>query len=273
MTTFNKAIAALNQGKEAEASTLFSQHVIEQATKIQKSITEGLDLDDILSGLDDEQDEDFGALDAPLDEAIVTEDEVNADPDESPEALAALREGKSYRRTGDDDEDQEAAEKARREQERENARNASDVSEGRLDLTQEDNGDLTVKHTTSEEENAAADTGVVDIEALKESFELELATALVKMRDGQFADGSDSGVNTATPVGDRKVAAHGIKTGSDSASGYAAPVAPELEVVKADNSHETAADSLEPVSEKGDPKAALNAWGDDKSAVTPVPAK
>lgn len=272
MTTFNKAIAALNQGKEAEASTLFSQYVIEQATKIQKSITEGLDLDDILSDLDDDQDEDFGALDAPLDEAIVTEDEVNADPDESPEALAALREGKTYRRTGDEDEDQESADKARREQERENARNARDVSEGRLDLTQEDNGDLTVKHFDSEED-APADTGIVDIDALKESFELELATALVKMRDGQFADGSDSGVNTVTPVGDRKVAAHGIKTGSDSASGYATPVAPELEVVKADNSHETAADSLEPVSEKGDPKAALNAWGDDKSAVTPVPAK
>lgn len=281
MTTFNKAITTLLRGDEAAASTLFSQYVVEQATKIQKSITEDFDLDDIVDSLGSEDDEDFGNLDDPdfLDEST----DVNADPDESPEALAAIKEGKTFRQSGDDEEDSDAQERFERDRQRDNSRNQEEIHEGRLVLSQEENGDLTVTHsgnasavavdTAVEVESQVQPEQFTSLDSLRESFELELAAALVQLEDGKYANGENAHVNTKSTVGDRSANPTTMKVGKGQHSGFALEQSPKVEGEFVGNSLEHASDTLEPVKKGGDPKAALNAWGDDKSAVTPVPKK
>lgn len=271
MTTFNKAITTLLRGDEAAASELFSQYVVEQATKIQRAITEDFDLDDILADLDGE-DDDFGNLDDP---DFLEESTVNADPDESPEALAALGEGRTFRQSGDDEEDGDALERFERDRQREQERKQEEIHEGRLVMTQEENGDLTVAHSSTAVapvEAVKADE-FTTIDSLRESFELELAAALVKIEDGKFANGENAHVNTKSTVGDRDVTPSTMKVGKGGHSGFDLEKAPVVDGEFVGNSLEHASDALEPVQKGGDPKAALNAWGDDKSAVTPVPKK
>lgn len=268
MTTFNKAISALHQGNEAEASALFSQYVVEQATKIQKAITEDFDLDDIVGQLDGEEDDEFGSISDPID----LDEDANEDPDESPEALKALSEGKTFRRSDDEDENNEAEDRFNRDRQRDQDRDGEDLNEGRLELAQEENGDLTVRHSAGTAEAAPVVVEpVATVDSLREAFELELASALVQLKDGMFATGEDAHSNTKSVVGDREKEASPAEVGKGGHSGFALEKAPGSEKVEAQNSLDHASDALEPVKKGGDPKAALNAWGEDKTAVTPVP--
>lgn len=254
MTTFNKAVSSLLKGDQEGATKLFNQYVIEQSNKIQRAINEGMDLEDILSGLEDDADEDFGNIDVPLDESA---DLINADPDEAPEVL----EGKTHRHNPDEDDSEELKKIVESDSTKFN-----NVDEGRLDLTQEENGDLVVKHTAGEGDEAPT-------ASLQEQFEFELASALVKMRDGEFAVGDAGAPQKVTPVGDRNSTPTAITSTGEEKVGHELQPAPKATMVKASNALETSGDALEPVPSGGNSKAALNAWKEDLSAVTPVPKK
>jgi hypothetical protein len=292
----DKALAALLEGKREEADKLFHDFVLDRARQVNESIVENgsVSVDEIVGedvGQEESIEEGKSFKRNDDDEGDVKQKRKEEKQKRDDRKEQPVEEGKTFKR-GQDDDEETAEEKKKQDQQRKaGAKQKRDVSEGKLEITQVEDGTLTMVHHVADETpveppvaEPAEFPGVealnsdFEFESLRESLADELKKIVLDTKDGDFAVTGNAGGETHSPVPnvdaeDRADGAAAVEIDSDEHNGFDLEAGPKAESLGGENVHKKASDSLVAASKEGDKSALLNQIGTDAKAKSPIAGK